>query len=79
MFKGYPSSISGMNLKSVNKDKGFFVISVLFKQFISNDFHGWLFLITLISGVALMINALFGILWIKLLCIDRKYYVYLFC
>lgn len=31
MFKGYPSSISGMNLKSVNKDKGFFVISVLFK------------------------------------------------
>lgn len=56
MFKGYPSSISGMNLKSVNKDKGFFVISVLFKQFISNDFHGWLFLITLISGVALMIG-----------------------
>ena len=46
MFKGYPSSISGMDLKSVNKDKGFFVISVLFKQFISNDFHGWLFLIT---------------------------------
>ena len=40
MFKGYPSSISGMDLKSVNKDKGFFVISVLFKQFISNDFHG---------------------------------------
>ena len=56
MFKGYPSSISGMDLKSVNKDKGFFVISVLFKQFISNDFHGWLFLITLISGVALMIG-----------------------
>ena len=23
MFKGYPSSISGMDLKSVNKDKGF--------------------------------------------------------
>ena len=56
MFKGYPSSISGMDLKSVNKDKGFFVISVLFKQFISNDFHGWMFLITLISGVALMIG-----------------------
>ena len=56
MFKGYPSSISGMDLKSVNKDKGFFVISVLFKQFISNDFHGWLFLIALISGVALMIG-----------------------
>ena len=81
MFKGYPSSISGMDLKSVNKDKGFFVISVLFKQFISNDFHGWLFLITLISGVALMIGLmrLFGILWIKLLFIDRKYYVCLFC
>lgn len=81
MFKGYPSSISGMDLKSVNKDKGFFVISVLFKQFISNDFHGWLFLITLISGVCIddWLNALFGILWIKLLFIDRKYYVYLFC
>ena len=35
MFKGYPSSISGMDLKSVNKDKGFFFFLVLFKQFIS--------------------------------------------
>ena len=56
MFKGYPSNIFRVNIGDIGKDKGFYVISVLYKQFISNDFHGWLFLITLISGVALMIG-----------------------
>ena len=56
MFKSYPSSIFGIHLDDINKDKGFFIISVLYKQFISTDFHGWLFLLALISGVALMLG-----------------------
>lgn len=56
MFEQYPDSIFKVNIDDIGKDKGFYVISVLFKQLISTDFHGWLFLIALVSGVALMMG-----------------------
>lgn len=56
MFEGYPTSISQVNMDDIGKDKGFYIFSVLYKQIISVDFHGWLFLIALISGIALMIG-----------------------
>lgn len=56
MFNEYPSSIAQIQWEDISSDKGFYFISVLYKQFISIDFHGWLFLIALISGVALMIG-----------------------
>ena len=55
MFNDYPSRISAIVWDDVTKDKGFYLISVLYKQFISEDFHGWLFLIALISGIATMV------------------------
>lgn len=54
MFKEYPSAVSQIDWEDVNKDKGFYLISVVFKHLISTDFHGWLFLIALISGLATM-------------------------
>lgn len=54
MFKNFPSSLSGIDWGDVNKDKGFYLISVLYRRFISTDFHGWLFLIAFVSGVATM-------------------------
>jgi hypothetical protein len=54
MFQQFPVSISAIDWEDVSKDKGFYLISVLYKQFISTDFHGWLFLIALISGIATM-------------------------
>lgn len=56
MFENYPSSMASVHVDDINKDKGFYIISVLFKQFISNDFHGWLFLMALVSGIALMVG-----------------------
>lgn len=55
MFEGYPDNVSQIVWEDVTKDKGFYLLSVLYKQFISTDFHGWLFLIALVSGVATMI------------------------
>lgn len=55
MFEDYPSSLGAIDWSTDIKDKGFYVFSVLYKQFISEDFHGWLFLIALISSVAMMI------------------------
>lgn len=54
MFNSWPNSISNLQLDSVDIDKGFYIISVLYKQFISTDFHGWLFLFSAISGIALI-------------------------
>lgn len=55
MFNGYPNSIDAIEWSEDMKDKGFYFLSVLYKQFISEDFHGWLFLIALVSGLAVMI------------------------
>lgn len=54
-FNGYPSDLSiAMESLSTVKDKGFYLFSVFYKQFISQDYHGWLFLIALVSCYATM-------------------------
>lgn len=54
MFSQWPSNINQIDWTSTFNDKGFLFLTVLYKQFISNDFHGWLFIITLISSLAIM-------------------------
>ena len=51
MFNDYPDNISNLILDNYSKDKGFVILSVLFKQFISADYHVWLFTIACISGI----------------------------
>lgn len=55
MFGGYPDSIIGVEWSELGDDKGFIVLSILYKQFVSTDFQGWLFLIALVSGIATMV------------------------
>lgn len=52
MFQELPENIYPGILDEFDKDKGFFLLSTLFKQLISTDFHPWLFCIAAISGVA---------------------------
>lgn len=54
MFNSWPSHISQINWSTAFDDKGFFLLTVLYKQFISTDFHGWLFIITFVSCWAIM-------------------------
>ena len=55
IFEQYPSAITNIDWSNVSKDKGFYLFGVFYKQFISDDYHGWLFVIALISGIALAI------------------------
>lgn len=57
MFHLWPDHFSFSDLMSQD-EKGFYLFGVLYKQFISRDFHGWLFIIALISGLAMMIALL---------------------
>lgn len=52
MFKDMPSNIAEFSTEQYTKDRGFFILSILFKQFISQDYHAWLFTIAVISGLA---------------------------
>ena len=52
MFEDMPSTIANFTSEQYSKDKGFFIASILFKQFISDDYHVWLFFISVISGLA---------------------------
>ncbi len=52
MFKGYPVGLDNIVWEDVTKDQGFYFLSVMYKTFISDDFHGWLFLICFISCFA---------------------------
>lgn len=54
-FRGYPTNLADavQNLPDI-KDKGFYILSVLYKQFVSTDFHGWLFVIAFVSCYAMM-------------------------
>lgn len=54
LFNSYPSRVSEIEWDTVKIDKGFYLLTVLYKQYISTDFHGWLFLFALISGIAIM-------------------------
>ena len=52
MFNDMPSNIAEFSTEHYTKDRGFFILSILFKQFISQDYHVWLFTIAVISGLA---------------------------
>ena len=55
MFKNYyPNSVSAIEWNDDIKDKGFYLLTTMYKQFVSSDWQGWLFLIALISGVCTM-------------------------
>lgn len=55
MFRSYPDSVSQAlsNIEIVG-EKGFYLLSVIYKQIISKDYHGWLFVICLASCIATM-------------------------
>lgn len=50
MFEDMPSNVIEFSEEQYPKDKGFFIASILFKQFISTDYHVWLFFISVICG-----------------------------
>lgn len=56
LFNGYPNSIDLIDHSAEIKDKGFYILTVLYKQFISDSFQGWLFIIALISCFTIMIT-----------------------
>ena len=49
MFDDAPSRFSFSALDSSEKDQGYFALSMLFKQFVSTDFHMWFLLIAAVS------------------------------
>lgn len=58
MFEGYPTSLATMLQYwdfSENKSPGFITFSILFKHFISTDYHVWLMTIAILSGIPIML------------------------
>ena len=53
-FNDAVSNITQLDIDAVQRDKGYAILEVLFKQFISDDFHWWLLLISCISGISIM-------------------------
>lgn len=53
-FNGAVSDITQLDFDAIQRDKGYAILEVLFKQFISDDYHLWLLLIAAISGIAIM-------------------------
>lgn len=58
MFNEYPTTL----LEAIEvitdenaREPGFRLLSILFKSFISQDYHAWLFVIALITGICIMI------------------------
>lgn len=49
IFRTWPTNVAEIDWSSVTMDKGFYFVTVLFRQFVSTDFHPWLFIIALIS------------------------------
>lgn len=55
MFEGWPSEIALLDIDAIEKDKGFTILSVLFKQFISQDKNAWLTCIAIISMLCVVV------------------------
>lgn len=53
-FNDAVPSISQLDIDAIQKDKGYAILEVLFKQFISDDYHMWLLFIACVSGIAIM-------------------------
>ena len=56
LFNDSADKISLIDWDSVPVDRGYQFLVVLYRQFISKDYHGWLFLCSFVSGVATMIG-----------------------
>lgn len=56
LFNGSSDNIASINWESVSVDRGYQFLVVLYRQFISKDYHGWLFLCSFVSGIATMIG-----------------------
>jgi transmembrane protein EpsG len=54
IYNHLPNSIFNVNIEEFTRDKGFYILSIIFKQFISKDFHLWLLFIAVISGFSVM-------------------------
>ncbi|MFQ7602196.1 EpsG family protein, partial [Faecalimonas umbilicata] len=57
-FNAYPSSLATIPQYwdfSENKSPGFITFSILFKHFISTDYHMWLMTIAILSGIPIML------------------------
>ena len=58
MFEGYPTSLATIPQYwdfSENKSPGFITFNILFKHFISVDYHVWLMTIAILSGIPIML------------------------
>lgn len=53
-FNDQVSNIFQLDVEAIKKDKGYVILEVLFKQFISEDYHWWLLLIACVSGISIM-------------------------
>ena len=56
LFDSSADNIRSIDWDSVVVDRGYQLLVVLYRQFISKDYHGWLFLCSFISGTAAMIG-----------------------
>ena len=56
MFNSSADNINSIDWSSVKVDRGYEFFVVLYRQFISKDYHGWLFLCSFVSGIATMIG-----------------------
>lgn len=54
-FMNTTTGISALNQDYEGKDIGFYYLNVIFKTFISSDFHAFLFMIALVCGIATML------------------------
>lgn len=54
MFNKMPMDFTADFLENYKKDRGFFVLSILFKKFISTDYSMWFLVIAIISGIAVV-------------------------
>ncbi|MBQ2661096.1 MAG: EpsG family protein [Clostridia bacterium] len=55
MFKAWPDEIALLDIDAIEKDKGFTILSVIFKQFISKDPQAWLMAIAIITMLGIVI------------------------
>lgn len=57
-FENYPTSLEAISQYwdfSVNKSPGFITFSILFKHFISTDYHMWLMTIAILTGLPIIL------------------------
>ena len=56
LFDSASDNIRSIDWDAVAVDRGYQLLVVLYRQFISKDYHGWLFLCSFVSGIAAMLG-----------------------